>query len=181
MSPLKVFLKAFVVESELPNLDFPEEVVVAKQSLWEWFKNPIGSPPTDLISDDEVIEFRALSSKNKFIIIVSDDLKLVRKIAYSNWRKVILRIPPVEWITTGCSEENWPVNGTYEFLLDVAQIERLSEAAPMLLFGESGWFPKPLGFTEPFNVDSIEIFPEFQRNWPDDYYERPNKLLVRPY
>jgi len=171
-SPLKVSLRGFIIESELPDLELPAEDVVLKAQLWEWFKNPVGPPPTGLISDDEVLIYTALRSTKKFIVVVSDDLKLVSKIASINWRRRVYNIPVVQWITEGLSPESWPIRDA-EFLLDLAQIERLLEAVPLLSYGESGWFPKTLSFTETMNVDSYEIFPVSKQGWPGNYYVRP--------
>jgi len=121
--------------------------------------------------------FTALGSPHKNIIVVSDDIRLVQKIA-SKWTKSVYRIPVRQWVTAECDSTKWYLDDA-ELLLDTAQIERLLEAAPLLAYGEAGWIAKDLVFTETFNVDCDWVPPSEQGDWPNEYKVRPSVLYAK--
>lgn len=161
-----------------PKVEIPPEEEGMRLALWNWFNQPQGTmPPTDLISDDDLIYYQAVGFPQSNVVVVSDDIKLLTRIAkrlrekYFR-RKKLYRIPTIRWVVSECSEHQWPLNDAI-YLLDLAQIERLLEAAPMLAFGEPGWIAKALSFTEPFNVDcDILDIPELPMLWPEDFLFR---------
>jgi len=67
------------------------------EELLEWFKNPMGKPvPRDFVEDDDLL-LREIGKtpKNRGVVIVTDDWRLCKDIAFKLHRHV-LRVP-VEW------------------------------------------------------------------------------------
>jgi len=180
-SPLWVPFKTVPIPGEIisrPKVEIPPEEEGQRLALWNWFNQPQGTiPPTDLISDDDLIYYQAVGFKQRNIVVVSDDKKLLTRIAKRfkskfPYNKKLYAIPPIRWVVSECSQDNWPLDDVL-YLLDLAQIERLLEAAPMLAYGEPGWIAKDLAFCEPFNVDcDILDVPEIPLLWPEDFLFR---------
>jgi hypothetical protein len=126
--------------------------------LFEWFKDfwsGIERPiPQSIIDDDEVIFLSVLKTNKKNIYIVTDDRRLLRRCAsVLPWRKNLYRIPVKAWVGMECSENNFPIFDDSVIYIDQAQVSRLLETNPMMMFGQPGWFIKDLHFSSTFNVD----------------------------
>jgi len=159
ISPLWIPFKSILAEGEKsapPKADIPIEEEEEKARLWNWFNQPSGQPPpTGFLADDDILYLQAVGYPQANVILVSDDKKLATRIAKRIWnmpKKRLYIIPVIRWLLSECSQDAWPIDDGL-FLLDLAQIERMLEAAPMLVYGEDGWIAKALSFTEPFNVD----------------------------